>query len=128
MDTRKTTNSPGIQPKSGLIREAPLILVLSKKEGKVMFDNDTRQRWREYRSRRLRIFDGSDIKYLLEKRGYSLSDVGCHLGVTPQAVHQVIWGLDASQRIVSHIERLLGMKPGTIAITKSKRTPILKAA
>ncbi len=67
----------------------------------------------------MRKYDGSDIKYLLEKKGYSLSDVGRELEVTPQAVWQVIWGLDASQRIVAHIERLLGWKPGRLRIARA---------
>lgn len=76
----------------------------------------------------MRRIDGTEIKYLLERRGYSLSDVARQLGVTPQNIWMIIWGCGTSQRVIAHIETLLGMKPGTLRIAKRKRTNILKAA
>ncbi len=72
--------------------------------------------------------DGSDIKYLLEKKGYSLSDVARDLRVTPQAVQKIIWGDGTSQRVIEYIEKLLGMKAGTLRIIRKRRADILRAA
>lgn len=69
----------------------------------------------------MKAIDGNDIKCLLGKRGYSLTDVARDLDVTPVAVHWVIWGAIAAQRISAHIERLLDMKPGTLRIKKVKQ-------
>ena len=76
----------------------------------------------------MRELDGSDIKYLLEKKGYSLSDVARDLEISPQAVWNYAWGFGSSQKIASHIERLLDMKPGTLRISKGRRPLICKAA
>ena len=67
----------------------------------------------------MKTYDGNDIKCLLGKRGYSLSDVGRELGVTPQAVWNVAWGLSVSQMIATYIERLLGWKPGRLKIARA---------
>jgi transcriptional regulator with XRE-family HTH domain len=67
----------------------------------------------------MRKLNGSDLKYLLEKKGYSLSDVARDLDVTPQAVHMVVWGVIASQRIVSYIEKLLDFTPGKLRIARA---------
>jgi plasmid maintenance system antidote protein VapI len=73
--------------------------------------------------------NGSDLKYLLEKRGYSLTDVARELGVTTQCISLVIWGRKTSRPVIDHIERLLGMKPGTLRICRNvKRFPRSKAA
>ena len=56
------------------------------------------------------LYDGSDIKYLLEKKGYSLSDVAIELDVTPQTVYHVIWGIQSSKRVLDHIKNILGIK------------------
>jgi len=72
--------------------------------------------------------DGSDIKYLLEKKGYSLSDVARDLGLRPQTVHMVVWGQGTSQRVIEYIEKLLGMKAGTLQIKQGRRADILRAA
>jgi predicted transcriptional regulator len=67
----------------------------------------------------MRTYDGSDIKYLLDKKGYSLTDVAKELGVTPTCVHHVIWGNTVSARVVEHIERLLEWKPGKLKIARA---------
>jgi len=67
----------------------------------------------------MKTYDGTDIKFLLEKKGYSLSDVARELGLYPQTVWQIIWGFGKSQRIVSHIERLLGWTPGKLKIARA---------
>jgi len=74
------------------------------------------------------IYDGSDIKYLLEKKGFNLSDVARQLNVTPQNVFSVIYGLCTSQRVVRHIETLLCLTPGTLHISKEKRDALVKVA
>ena len=74
------------------------------------------------------ICDGSDLKYLLEKKGFSLSDVAKQLEVTPQTIFHVVMGLKSSQRVVRHIEKLLGLAPGTLEITREKRDAIVKFA
>lgn len=56
------------------------------------------------------FYDGSDIKYLLEKKGYSLSDVAIELDITPQTVHHVIWGIQSSKRVLDHIKNILNIK------------------
>lgn len=76
----------------------------------------------------MRRLDGSDIKYLLEKDGVNLSDIARGLDVTPQAVWNVIWGCSSSRKIITHIERLLKMKAGTLRIVKRKPSNILSAA
>ncbi len=67
----------------------------------------------------MRNYTGTDIKYLLEKRGYTLSSVAVELGVSPACVHHVIWGNGVSARVVEHIERLLGWKPGKLRIARA---------
>ena len=57
------------------------------------------------------IYDGTDVKYLLEKRGYSFTDVARQLDVTPQTVYHVARGIFKSKRVVLHIEKLLGLAP-----------------
>lgn len=79
--------------------------------------NDTRYRWREFRSK----MADHNIKYLLGIRGYSISSIARDLGISRQAVHQVISGQNGSRKISAHIERLLGMKPGTLIVNKEVR-------
>jgi lambda repressor-like predicted transcriptional regulator len=67
----------------------------------------------------MRTYNGSDIKYLLDKKGYSLSAVAREIGVTPQCVHLVIWGIGTSRPVVEFIERLLGWKPGALKIARA---------
>lgn len=69
----------------------------------------------------MKTLDGSDIKYRLSKKRIKLKDIGEELGVTTQAVHNIIWGKRTSQRIKSHIERLLDMKPDTLVIKEIKK-------
>ena len=74
------------------------------------------------------VCDGADIKYLLEKKGYSFSDVARQLHVTPQTVFHVARGIKRSQRVLHYIEMLLGMKPGTLKISREKRDALVKVA
>lgn len=69
----------------------------------------------------MKTYDGYDIRTFLGRKGYTLTDVGRELGVTPQAVHLVIWGAITSQRIVFHIERLLGWTPGKLKIARRNK-------
>jgi hypothetical protein len=72
------------------------------------------------------VYTGTDIKYLLEKKGYTLTAVAHEIGVSLQCVHLVVWGQSTSRRVVNHIERLLGFEPGTIKIHRA--TNRIKAA
>lgn len=74
------------------------------------------------------IYDGADIKYLLEKKGYRYTDVARELGITPQVVFLVARGIKRSQRVTRHIEQLLGIAPGTLEITSEKRDALVKVA
>lgn len=74
------------------------------------------------------VYDGSDVKYLLEKKGYNFTDVARELGITPQVVYLVARGIKRSQRVTSHIEKLLGMAPGTLEISREKRDALIKVA
>ncbi|MBA7546716.1 hypothetical protein ES705_39111 [subsurface metagenome] len=75
------------------------------------------------------IYDGYDIKYLLlKKKGYSLTDIGQQLNVSVENVHQVIFGKTVSKRVINHIEKLLGMAPGTLEISREKRDALVKVA
>jgi len=76
----------------------------------------------------MKTLDGHDIKCLLGKKGHSFTSIGRDLGVTPQAVSQVVWGKDTSQRIMEHIERLLGVKSGTLQMVHRTRTPSRRVA
>ena len=71
--------------------------------------------------------DASDIKYLLEKKGFSLSDVARQVGVTPQCVHLVVRGVITSKRVAAQIAKLLGYEDGKLRIAKAKQSR-LKAA
>ena len=73
-------------------------------------------------------YDGSDIKYLLEKRGYSLSDIAEQLGGSPQNVCNVIWGRCTSKPVLRHIEKLLNMAPGSLEISTEKTDAVIKVA
>ena len=74
------------------------------------------------------VYGGAEIKYLLEKKGYNFSDVARELGITPQVVHLVARGIAKSQRVTRHIEKLLGMAPGKLEISREKRDAIVKVA
>jgi len=75
------------------------------------------------------VYDGYDIRYLLlKKKGYSLTDIARQLGVTVENVHQVIFGKTVSKRVINHIEKLLGMAPNTLEISREKRDAIVKVA
>jgi len=74
------------------------------------------------------IYDGNDIQYLLKKKGLSLTDVARQLNVTTPAIFLVIRGFKTSQRVVHHIEKLLGMAPNTLEISREKRDAIVKVA
>jgi len=74
------------------------------------------------------LYDGADVKYLLEKKGYRLTDVAKQLDITPQAVFLVVRGFMTSQRVIRHIEKLLGMAPNTLEISREKRDAIVKVA
>ena len=74
------------------------------------------------------IYDGADVKYLLEKKGYRLTDVARQLDITPQAVFYVVRGYMTSKRVKRHIEKLLGMAPGKLVISREKRNAIVKVA
>lgn len=74
------------------------------------------------------VADGEDLKYLLRKKGYSMSDVARKLGITPQVVQRVIMGLDKSQRVKTYVETLLGLEPGSLEISREKRDALVGAA
>lgn len=74
------------------------------------------------------IYDGADVKYLLEKKGFSFSDVARQLDVTPQTVYHVARGIIKSKRVVQHIEKLLDMAPGSLEISREKRNDLVKVA
>ena len=72
--------------------------------------------------------DGTDIKYLLEKHGYSYAKIARELKVTRTSVHETAKGRITSRRIQSHIEKLLGLERGTLKISKERLPPLIKAA
>ena len=74
------------------------------------------------------VCDGADIKYLLEKKGLSFSDVAHQLDITPQAVYHAARGIYKSQRVTRHIEKLLGMAPGKLEISREKLDALIKVA
>ena len=74
------------------------------------------------------VVDGTDLKYLLEKKGYSLTDIARQLDITPQTVFRVVRGLQASRRVKSHIESLLGIAPGELEIMKNGRDELVEVA
>lgn len=74
------------------------------------------------------ILDGADVRYLLQKKGFSFTDVARQIGVTPGGVFLVSTGQRKSKRITSYIENLLGIKPGTLEITPLKRDELVKVA
>ena len=49
------------------------------------------------------ILDGADVRYLLQKKGFSLTDVARMIGVTPGGVILVSTGQRKSKRITSYI-------------------------
>jgi len=72
--------------------------------------------------------DGIKIKYLLERKGYSLTDVAQELGGSPQNVCNVIWGRCTSRPVLQKIETLLGMRPGSLEISREKTDSLIKVA
>ncbi len=67
----------------------------------------------------MKTYDGTDIKYFLEKKGYTLRSVARDLDISPTCVNHVIWGRLTSHRIVEHIERLLEWEPGKLKIARA---------
>lgn len=76
----------------------------------------------------MKTYDGHDIKCLLGKKGHTFTTVARTLGVTPQAVSQVVWGKDTSQKIREYIERLLGVDSGTLERVHRDRKPSRRVA
>ncbi|OPL13684.1 MAG: hypothetical protein AVO39_10115 [delta proteobacterium MLS_D] len=74
------------------------------------------------------ILDETDIKYLLRKNGYSYKKVAEQLDVSFQIVYEVSRGIKTSRRIRTHIEQLLGIKEGTLRISKERCPPLIKVA
>ena len=72
--------------------------------------------------------DGVRIKYLLERKGYSQTDVARELGSSIPNVCNVIWGRCTSRHVIQKIEQLLDMEPGTLEITREKTDPMIKVA
>jgi len=72
------------------------------------------------------VVDGYDVQYLLKKKGFSLTDVARQLSVTTPSVYQAVYGIHRSQRVINHIEKLLGMAPNTLEISREKRDAIVK--
>ena len=74
------------------------------------------------------ICDGNDLQYLLKKKGFSLSDVARQIEVTPQIIFHVVNGIKKSQRVIQYIEKLLGLKKGSLEISRDKRDALVKVA
>ena len=74
------------------------------------------------------VYDGNDIQYLLKKKNLSLTDVARELGVSTPAIFYVIRGFKKSKRIIQHIEKRLGMYPGSLEISREKREALIKVA
>ena len=74
------------------------------------------------------VYNNFDLKYILEKKGYSLSDVALKLDVTPQTIFHVIWDMATSQRFVRNLEKLLDITSGSLEISREKRNAIIKVA
>lgn len=72
--------------------------------------------------------DGSDIKYLLEKHGYNYSKIARDLKVNKSTVHRVANGELISPRVKRAIEKALGLKAGTLKISREQRPPLVKVA
>ena len=66
------------------------------------------------------ICDGVDLKYLLEKKGYSFSNIARNINVTPQHVFRVVRGYSKSERVIRHIEDILSLVPGELEIISPK--------
>jgi len=82
----------------------------------------------KWKGQTLMKLDGTDIKFLLEKKGYNLSDVARDMAITPQGVQRIIWGLAQSRRVTAYIETLLGLRPESLIISRSRTKNALKAA
>jgi len=74
------------------------------------------------------VLDGTDIQFLLRKKGYRYKDVAKHLNVSVQNINQVIYGKTNSYRVVRYIEKLLGFPPESLEITSEKRDELVKVA
>jgi len=74
------------------------------------------------------ILDGADVKYLLQKKGFSFTDVARQIGVTPGSIFLVSTGQRKSKRITSYIENLLDIEPGTLEISERKREELVEVA
>jgi len=72
--------------------------------------------------------NGIRIKYLLELKGYSLTDVAQELGGSPQNVCNVIWGRSISRPVQQKIETLLGMEPGSLEISRERKGSLVRVA
>jgi hypothetical protein len=74
------------------------------------------------------VLDGNDLKYLLAKKGITLSDIAAECNVNASCVSLVVNNVGRSQRIISHIEKRLGLKPGEIELSKERRSELVKVA
>ena len=92
-----------------------------------MQKTDTRYRWRNYRKGKnlhsIVTLNGADIKYLLDKKGFYLSDVARELGVSVTLIHHIIYGKASSCRITKNIEHFLEFLPGTLKIMRFTNAP-----
>jgi len=73
-------------------------------------------------------YDGNDIRYLLRKKNLSYTDIARNLGITPQAVFMVANGVIKSDRVIRYFEKLLGMRNGTLEISREPRDALIKVA
>ena len=74
------------------------------------------------------LLDSADVRYLLDKKGYNYADVARDLHITRMTVQKAVTGVSPSKRILSHIEQLLEIEPGTLVISKRQRPPLIKVA
>ena len=74
------------------------------------------------------LLDGYDVQYLLLKKNITFTDIARELDVTPQNIFMVVKGGRKSQRVLRHIEKLLGIAPETLEITNEKREALFEVA
>ena len=72
------------------------------------------------------VYDGNDIRYLLRKKNLSYTDIARNLGITPQAVFMVANGVIKSDRVIRYFEKLLGMRNGTLEISREPLDALIK--
>lgn len=73
-------------------------------------------------------YTGPYIQYLLKNRGYSFSDVARELGVSPQMVYQVAYGLATSGKVLAKIEETIGLRHGSLTISRKKYRVVAEVA